>query len=245
MLEKLRLIKTSAELSRIRTSCDVTRKAFKALHGQIRGGQTEMQVAAQMRAALMLAAEPHVDNEGFAFCMSGPNAAEAYKFYERSRYRVLEDGDTVLLHCNSHVNGYWTDVTRTFYLGEPTSKVRDMYDAVFAARAAALAAIRPGARCADVDAAARDVMKERGFAKQFKNPLGHGVGFAAMNAHAKPHLHPVSTDVLQRGMVFNVEPAIYIEGKCGMRHCDVVACGADGPEVMTDFQGEADRLIMR
>ncbi len=176
--------------------------------------------------------------------MSGPNAAEAYKFFQHTRDRKLCAGDTVLVHFNSHVNGYWTDITRTFYLGEPESKKRAMYEAIFAAREAALAAIHPDARCADVDRAARSLMETRGFGEEFKNPLGHGVGFAAINHNARPRLHPLSPDVLREGMVFNVEPAIYVAGDCGMRQCEMVACGANGPELLTDFQGGLDELVI-
>ena len=89
---------------------------------------------------------------------------------------------------------------------------------------------------ADVDAAARDVLKMRGFGPQFKHSTGHGVGFSAIDANAKPRLHPKSEDTLEAGMVFNVEPAIYFEGYGGMRHCDMVAVTDSGAEVLTPFQ---------
>ena len=107
--------------------------------------------------------------------------------------------------------------------------------AIDEARSAALEAIRPGTQASAVDAAARRVLTEHGFGKEFKHAVGHGVGFAAADPGALPRLHPKSPDELQAGMTFNIEPAIYIEGKGGMRHCDVVACTEDGAEVLTDF----------
>jgi Xaa-Pro aminopeptidase len=234
-LEGLRLTKTPMELSRIREACTTAGRAFAEGVGHVRPGRTEEQIAAALRGPLL---ETRVGSraDGFAFCMSGPNAAEAYKAYQRSSDREVREGDLVLAHCNSHVDGYWTDITRTFCIGNPDDRQRRMYEAVFAARQAALDAIRPGAKACDVDRAARQVIDQHGFGPQFLHPLGHGVGFAAIDHNAKPRLHPKSPDVLEAGMVFNVEPGIYFKGECGMRHCDMVAVTETGAEVLTPFQ---------
>lgn len=148
------------------------------------------------------------------------------------------------MHCNSYVDGYWTDVTRTYCLGDPDRRQRAMYAAVFEARAAALAAIRPGARAAEVDAAARDVLTTRGFGPLFTHGLGHNVGFSAISTEYPPRLHPASQDRLEAGMTFNVEPAIYVDGYGGLRHCDVVTVGKQGVEVLTPFQTALDQLVL-
>src|SRR6185312_11657713 len=121
----------------------------------------EEQIAATLRGPLL---DTHRASraDGFAFCMSGPNAAEAYKAYQLSSDRAPRPGDLVLAHCNSHVDGYWTDITRTYCLGRPDDRQRQMYEAVFAARRAALDAIRPAARACDVDHAARQVIERHG-----------------------------------------------------------------------------------
>ena len=138
--------------------------------------------------------------------MSGANSARAYAAFARSTSKQLREGELVLVHCNSYADGYWTDVTRTYCLGEPDERQREMYGAVLAARDAVLAAIAPGVRAADVDAAARNVIASRGFGAQFRHSTGHGVGFAAIDAGAQPRLHPASPDVLLEGMVCNVSP---------------------------------------
>ena len=140
--------------------------------------------------------------------------------------------------------GFWTDITRTFCLGEPDERKQRMYDAVFAVRRAALETIVPGVRAATVDAAARSVLEARGFGAEFKHGLGHGVGFAAINHNAPPRLHPASNDILETGMVFNIEPAIYVEGYGGMRHCDMVAVGEAGAELLTPFQSTVEELTV-
>jgi Xaa-Pro aminopeptidase len=204
----------------------------------------ELEVAAAFRTPLSTHA-PHAERAGgFAFCMSGPNAARAYGAYAQSSARKLARGDLALVHCNSYVDGFWTDITRTYCLGAPGARERDMYTAVFEARSAALDALRPGVRAQDVDAAARDVLRRHGFGGAFKHALGHGVGFAAIDHDAHPRIHPKSTEVLEAGMVFNIEPAIYLEGITGMRHCDVVALTGSGPQVLTPFQAGMEELIL-
>ncbi len=118
-----------------------------------------------------------------------------------------------------------------------------MYEAVSEARAAALAAIKPGVAGRDADRAAREVMQAHGMRDQFKHPTGHGVGFAAIDHNARPRLHPKSEDVIQIGSVFNVEPAVYFEGQDGIRHCDMVAVTERGAEVLTSFQACLDDLV--
>lgn len=240
-LEQLRLRKTPHELRQIRDACAIAGRAFEQTRKDIAPGNTEAQIAARLRSLLLQSSDAH-RADGFGYCMSGPNGAEAYKAYQRTTQRKLARQDLVLVHCNSHSHGYWTDITRTYCLGEPNEKQRKMYDAIFAARQAALDAIKPGARAQDVDRAARQVMEQHGFGKQFSTPLGHGVGFAAIDHNARPRLHPKSSEILEAAMVFNIEPGIYIKGECGMRHCDMVAVTESGAELLTPFQDRPDLL---
>jgi Xaa-Pro dipeptidase len=119
-----------------------------------------------------------------------------------------------------------------------------MYEAVFAARDAALRAIAPGKNASEIDHAARSVLESRGFGPAFKHSTGHGVGFSAIDADALPRLHPKSSDVLETGMVFNVEPAIYLDEVGGIRHCDMVAVTANGAELLTPFFTRPEDLIL-
>jgi Xaa-Pro aminopeptidase len=149
-----------------------------------------------------------------------------------------------MIHCNSYVDGFWTDITRTYTVQPPDQQQEKMYAAVFAAREAALRTIKPGIRAAEVDAAARKVIQEAGFGLYLKHGTGHGVGFSPMSAYSVPQVHAQSQDTLQEGMVFNVEPAVYIEGYGGVRHCDMVAVTKTGYELLTDFQLNAGCLTV-
>jgi Xaa-Pro dipeptidase len=244
-ISRLRSALTPYEVSRVHLACAIAGDAFTHATEGIRPGLREPEIAAAFRGELLVRGLGHAgvrQSDAFAWCMSGPSSALAGGAYARTRNRELEEGDFVLVHCNSYVDGYWTDITRTYCLGQPDERKRAMYDAVFAARAAALEAIAPGARAADVDAAARRVLTERGFGQYFTHGVGHSVGFSVISADFPPRLHPASPDVLEVGMTFNIEPSIYIEGFGGLRHCDVVTVHEDGPEVLTPFQARTEEL---
>lgn len=246
-LRQLRSVLTPPEQASVRRACNVAANAFlhtaESLHASLRETEVVNLFQASLASHVELVGN-EVRADGSVFCMSGPNSAEAYAAYQRSRSRKIESGDLVLIHCNSYLNGYWTDITRTFCLGPLDQRKQRLYEAIFAARAAALAAIEPGVRAADVDRAARAVLSRAGFEKEFRHGLGHGVGFAAINHNAVPRLHPASEDVLEPGMIFNIEPAVYFDGYGGIRHCDMVLLTDKGPELLTPFQSTIASLTV-
>lgn len=245
MLAQLRAVKTRADVTHIAAACRVAQRGFAAGAQALRPGVRETELAALVRAPFSIAAIKAADRaDGFAFCMSGVNAAKAYRAYARSTPKRVARGELVLVHCNSYVDGYWTDVTRTYCLGRPTQRQRAMYDAVFEARDAALAAIRPGVSGQSVDSAARQMLAAHGFEAAFKHSTGHGVGFGAIDHNAQPRLAKGSNDVLEPEMVCNVEPAIYLDGYGGLRHCDVVAVTATGARVLTPFQANITEVVV-
>jgi Xaa-Pro aminopeptidase len=247
LIARLRGVLTADEVDRVRRACAIAMDAFSEAAPKLHPGLRESEAAMWFESPLSiggLARAGVARAGGFVYCMSGPNAAQAGAAYARTRSRQLQRGDLVLIHCNSYVDGYWTDITRTYCLGTPTERQREIYEAVFAARCAALASIRPGVRAAEVDAAARAVLAERGFGLCFTHATGHGVGFSAINGQAISRLHPASDDVFGAGMVFNVEPAVYIQGYGGVRHCDVVTVNEHGADVLTPDQSDLERLTL-
>ncbi len=238
LLNQLSMTKTPQELDHLRCACKIVQTAYEAGSNALQIGLQEPQAAELFRSAFAAAmSRKHpVRADAFFFCMSGENSAKAHAAYARTRERAIEQGDLVMIHCNSHADGYWTDVTRTYTCGEPDAKQQAMRSAIMEARSAALATITSGVAASEVDKAARDVLTDRGFGKSFKHATGHGVCFAAANHDAIPRVHPESTDILETGMTFNIEPAIYIDGYGGMRHCDVVVVTNQGAEVLTEFQ---------
>ena len=238
LLARLRSVKTPIEIDRIRHASKLALKGFKEAGEIIAAGRREDEVAADIEAAFSrLAHDGFERGRGYFFCMSGPNSAKAAGAYARTRRRVLEQGDLVMIHANTVGDGYWTDVTRTFIVEveRPTQQQQHMEGAIAEARSAALRLLAPGIQARAVDAAARNVLIRHGFGAEFSHPTGHGVGFAASDPNALPRIHPKSPDVLVAGMTFNIEPAIYCDGVGGMRHCDMVACSPSGADVLTDL----------
>lgn len=247
LLAQMRAIKTVAEIQHIRTACVVAEQAF--LHGsrQLRAGLTEAQLAAAFRVPLSscLADYEHGNRcDGFTYCMSGPNSANAYGPYCRSRTRKIEPGDLVILRCHSYADGYWADIARTYHTGPIEGRKQQMFEAVFAARDAVLAAIRPGMRAADLDQIARTVFESHDLSAAFKHPTGHGVGFGALDHTARPRLHPKSDDVLETGMILKLEPGAYLEEHGGVRTSDMVAVTEDGAELLTPFQWKLTEVTL-
>jgi Xaa-Pro aminopeptidase len=237
LLELMKATKTAKELAVMQTAVRVAAAGFAAAAEHLQPGIRETDLAAAVQGAFETAreAQPLERSYGYFFCMSGPNSAKAGAAYARTRQRTIQQGDLVMIHANTCADGYWTDLTRTYIAGEPSERQRDMREAICEARAAALRAIRPGVAGREVDHAARSVMEAHGLGKAFKHAAGHGVGFAAANPNGRPRIHPLSPDVLEAGMTFNLEPAAYFDGYGGIRHCDLIAVTKDGARVISDF----------
>lgn len=236
MLDELASIKTGEELNFIRRSEEVGKQGFMAARNAVRVGASEADVAAAAYAAMLKAGYaapgarhvlPHVH------VMAGPRAALAYRAFNLTSNATINQGDTVMVQMEIGINGYWAELTRTFFAGSISDEWRKAHQACVAAQDAALKEIRNGASARAVDSAARNVMQRAGFGSAFKHGLGHGFGFQAINHAAAPVLHPASNAVLRSGMVHNMEPAVYLDGKGGIRLNDNVAVRDDGNEVLS------------
>lgn len=236
LLEQLSAVKTEEELAAIRRCEAVACQGFAGAREAIHEGATEADVAAATYAALLGAGyaasgahhvQPHVH------VMAGPRAALAYRAFNLTSNAAIQQGDTVTVQMEIGINGYWAELTRTFFAGIISEEWRKAYQACVAAQDAALKLIRDGASARAVDGAARQVMEQAGFGEAFKHGLGHGFGFQAINHGAAPVLHPASNAVLKSGMVHNMEPAVYLDGKGGFRLNDNVAVRQDGNEVLS------------
>jgi Xaa-Pro aminopeptidase len=242
VLARLKATLTTREVTAVRRACGIARTAFDTAAARLHAGMSEHEAADLLRHGFHHPDDPRAD--GFAYCMSGPNAARAYAAFQRSSGRTFAHGDQVLLHCNSYCDGFWTDITRTFSIGPPAPESRARLDAILAARRHAIDAVRPGVPASVVDRAARAVIKDAGFGDEFIHPTGHGVGFAAINHDALPRIHPRSEDVLEVGMTFNIEPAVYIPSAYGIRHCDMVVVTEGGAELLTPFLNAPEALAL-
>ena len=236
MLDELAAIKTEDEVEAIRRCERVAFEGFQAARGAIHAGATEADVAAATYAALLRAgyAAPGAHNVlPYVHVMAGTRAALAYRAFNLTSNYAISQGDTVTVQVEICVNGYWAELTRSFFAGTITDEWRKAHLACVAAQDAALENIRDGVLARAVDGAARSVMGKAGFGPAFKHGLGHGFGFQAINHTAAPVLHPASDAVLRSGMLHNMEPAVYLEGKGGIRLNDNVLVRSDGNEVLS------------
>ncbi len=144
---RLEAVKTPRDLERLRVTCRIVEQAFRCGAERLRAGLLETEAAAHFAVPLGTVGTGFAGvgrGGGYAWCMSGPNAAEAQGAYARSRPKPVARGELVLVHCNAFADGYWVDLTRTYCLGDPDRRQGELFDAVLRARAAALEAIRPG-----------------------------------------------------------------------------------------------------
>ena len=236
LLDELAAIKTDEEIEAIKRSEVVAFQGFTAAREAIYVGGTEAEVAANTSAALLRTGyatqgakhvTPHVH------VMAGKRAALAYRAFNLTSNAPIQDGDTVTVQMEIGINGYWAELTRTFFAKTISDEWRKAHQACMEAQDAALQVIKDGAEARAVDAAARTVMTKNGFGPAFKHGLGHGFGFQAINHAAVPVLHPASKAILRNGMVHNMEPAVYLDGKGGIRLNDNVLVKSDGNEVLS------------
>ncbi|MBA2391382.1 MAG: aminopeptidase P family protein [Ktedonobacteraceae bacterium] len=236
LLNELDAIKTEEDLVGIRRAETVALHGFQAARGAIAVGATEAEVAAATYAALVqrgYATEGTHHIQPHVHVMTGARAALAYKAFNLTSNATIAEGDTVTVQMEIGVNGYWAELTRSFFAGTISDTWSNAHRACVEAQDAALKKIRADANAHDVDAAARQVMQQAGFGSAFKHGLGHGFGFQAINHAAAPVLHPASKAILRPGMVHNMEPAVYLDGQGGFRLNDNVAVQTEGNEVLS------------
>jgi Xaa-Pro aminopeptidase len=224
-LADLRVHKDDAELAAMCDAAAVADAVVERLRerGEEFVGWTEAELATEIER--LLAAE---GGEGVAFdtiVAAGPNGAVPH--HRRSDREIRAD-DPVVLDFGTRVSGYPSDQTRTLVFGgDPAERVREVHDVVRAAQAAGVDAVEPGATAGDVDDAARSVIREVGCGDSFVHRTGHGVG---LDVHEEPYIVAGNDRELEPGMVFSVEPGVYLDGEFGVRIEDLVVVTDDGCE---------------
>jgi len=224
-LERLRGLKTGEEIAVIRQAIGIAEEAWKTVLEMVKPGAQEAEVALELEYRMKKGGA-----EGTSFdCIvaSGPRAALPHA---QPTSRPIEEGDFVLFDFGSRYRGYCCDETCTVAVGRATEEQQHIYGIVKDAHDRAIAQVKPGARLAAIDAAAREIIDQAGHGEHFGHGTGHGVGLAV---HEWPVVGKDSQDVAEQGMVFTIEPGIYIPGWGGVRIEDMVLVTADGCEVLT------------
>jgi Xaa-Pro aminopeptidase len=224
-----RMIKSAHEIALMRLACQVTLAAYEATYHALREGMNQQQVEDLIAAAYRQLGFP-----GEASVQVGEYTALPHG---SATPQAIHEGSIVMIDDGCTVEGYQSDITRTFVLGKPSEKVRDkmnqVFDIVHRAQAAALAAAHPGVECGAVDAAARKVITDAGYGpdyKYFAHRLGHGIG---MDGHEWPYLVRGNTTKLQPNVTTSNEPGVYIRGEFGIRLEDDMHITEKGAELFT------------
>ena len=231
----LRMTKDADEIKAMREAVVIAEKALAATLPQIKVGLTEREVAAEL-VVQTLRAGSDADLPFAPIVASGPNSALPHATVTD---RALQKGDLLTLDWGAATRRYFSDLTRTFALGEVAPELKQIYELVKAANAAAQAAAKPGATCASVDAAARRVIADGGYGEHFVHRVGHGLG---LEGHEEPSMHGKNEMPLETGMTFTIEPGIYLPGKGGVRIEDDVVVTAEGCESLSTYPRELETI---
>lgn len=225
IVETMRLVKDEDELALMSRAALAGCQLFEHILGFIRPGLAEIDVAAELEhRARQLGAE------GMSFPTIAAGGERSALPHGQASLAKLPRRGFLTLDFGIILGGYCSDMTRTVFLGHPKANERAAYEAVLEAQEAGVAAVRPGASCAEVDEAARGVLRRVGLAEAFSHSTGHGVG---LEIHEPPRLGAGQTARLLEGMVVTIEPGIYLAGRFGVRIEDMVAVTGSGAQVLT------------
>lgn len=222
-LGALRMIKDASELEALEKNARIADAAQTALRAAIRAGTTESDLAEVAKSCF---AE---HGSRVAFSIVGTGAHSSYPHHHTGDTAVRA-GDAIVVDIGGTVDGYFSDITRMACLGEPPEGYDKVHAVVDAAVQAALAVIRPGVEARAVDKAARDVITAAGYGPYFTHRTGHGLG---SEVHEPPYITATNAQILEEGMVFTVEPGIYLPGRFGVRLEEVAVVTSDGCRILS------------
>jgi Xaa-Pro aminopeptidase len=224
-LDGIRSCKDPEEIEQLGRLAALASDSLQAVLACIKPGIREADLALELEIELR---RRGADAKAFDFIIaSGTRGAMPHG---RASDKVLVNGEMVTIDFGAVKDGYHSDETVTVSVGRPENRAREIHEIVREAHDRAMAAVRPGMHCKALDAVARDFIRDKGFEEFFGHGLGHGIG---LEIHEKPVLSPRSETVIQEGMVFTIEPGIYIPGFGGVRIEDTVVVTADGCRTLT------------
>jgi len=232
LVENLRSVKEKRELKLITKAVELTDAAFIRAKSGIRPGITEKQAAWEIEKYLR-----EGGSDGIAFDVivaSGPNSALPHA---KPTERVIRPGEPVIIDMGARLDGYCSDFSRTLFFGKPDKTFVAIYNIVLKAQLTAIGEIRTGMKASEADQLARDIIEQAGYGNAFGHGLGHGVG---LEVHESPAIGPASQDSLADGMVFTLEPGIYIPGWGGVRIEDMVSLKEGRVRVLTGTEKEME-----
>lgn len=220
-ISELRMYKDSTERENMQVAAKIAEKAIEASLPQLKIGMTEKEFSAELLINIYRnGSGPNLPF--FPIVSSGPNGANPHASPSDRKFR---EGELLVVDWGASKNDYFSDITRTFSIGEPNLEQRKIHQLVLKANQAARDFAKPGVTCGEVDKAARDVIEKGGYGEYFIHRTGHGLG---METHEEPYIRSGNPMILKPGMCFTIEPGIYVAGKDGVRIEDDVIVTKEG-----------------
>ena len=233
----LRMIKGQYELDLMEEAVQIAECALTSTLPAIKPGVTEKEVAS-MLVGRLLHSGSNPELPFFPIVAFGQNSANPHAF---PTDRVLKSGELVLIDWGANVNGYFSDITRTFAMGDIDPELEKIAEFVQKANAAGRAAAKPGAKTKQVDSAARKVIEDAGYGDYFIHRTGHGLG---REGHEEPYISEFDETILEPGMTFTIEPGIYLPNRGGIRIEDDVVITEDASRSLTNLPRELSQLLI-
>ena len=234
LLSQGRMRKDRDEIEAIRTAIGVSEQSLSATCAQVKAGMSERDVRMILNMEML---KNGADGNGFPpIVLSGPRAALPHGVASDRR---LQEGDCLLIDFGFRVGAYSADITRTFSIGTPNPEWREIYETVKRANEAGRKMAGPGVTAEEVDAATREVIVDAEYGKHFTHRTGHGLG---LEIHEPPYIVSGNKTVLEPGMVFTIEPGIYIADRVGVRIEDDIVITQDGAETLSTYPRELTSL---
>jgi Xaa-Pro dipeptidase len=229
-LNQLRTIKDQVEIEKLRKACELADYAIEVGVNAIKEGISELEIVAAIEYEMKKKGVQKMSFE--TTVLAGAKAASPHGVPGMA---TVKKGDFVLFDLGIVYEGYCSDITRTVAFGDVSEENRKVYDTVLQAQLAAVEASRPGITCAELDQTARKMISNAGYGEYFTHRLGHGLG---ISVHEYPSITETNELKLQPGMVYTIEPGIYIPEKVGVRIEDDIVITKDGAEVLTKYPKE-------
>lgn len=226
LIDTITMVKAPYEIKEIAKAAQIVSTAYERMLGVVEAGHTERDVANYLATVTR-----ELGSEKDAFDIIVVAGARSAMPHGRASSNTIKKGDVVTVDFGACVNGFYSDMTRTFCVGNPSKKVMDVFAVLYDAHMSALEAATTGVIAADLDATARNIIANAGYGENFKHSLGHGLGY---EVHEMPRVSYVNTkQALPTDCVITIEPGIYLPGKFGMRIEDDVVIKPDAPQILT------------
>lgn len=238
MISPLRMKKDGHERNAMRKAAAIAQQAFLAIQDTIKPGITEKALAARLVSQLLdMGSDPNLPF--FPIVSFGSNSANPHA---TPTEKPLAENQLLLIDWGATVDGYHSDITRTFAVGHIDHELQHIADLVHKANRAGRTSIRPGTRCSNLDQNTRTVIEQAGYGEHFLHRTGHGLG---REAHEEPYIAADDPTILAAGMTFTIEPGIYLPGKGGVRIEDDVVVTEEGHQSFTDLPRELRKIWPR